>query len=108
MNLLNLLSECGLLSCDYILHYYVCSCELFCEVVNYYHNLQLLCYYHLSIVFMYSCQVSWMIGHHMGRCVSVLTFRRPFVFDIYPFELVRFRYLLSPYLFSCLTIPFSI
>ena len=28
MNLLNLLSECKLMSCDYILHYYVCGCEL--------------------------------------------------------------------------------
>ena len=28
INLLNLLSECKLMSCDYILHYYVCGCEL--------------------------------------------------------------------------------
>ena len=39
MNLLNLLSKCRLMSCDYILHYYVCGCELVCEVVNYYHSL---------------------------------------------------------------------
>ena len=35
MNLLNPLSEYGLVSCDYILYYYVCSYELVCEVVNY-------------------------------------------------------------------------
>ena len=35
MNLLNFLSECGLVSCDYILRYYVCGCELDYEVVNY-------------------------------------------------------------------------
>ena len=39
MNFLNLLSECGVISCDYILHYYVCGYELVCEVVNYYHSL---------------------------------------------------------------------
>ena len=52
MNLLNPLSKYGL----------VCSYELVCEVVNYYRSLQLLVYYHLSIVFMYSCRVCWMIG----------------------------------------------
>ena len=57
MNLLNLLSEYGL--------YYVCGFEL---VYNY------LCYCHLFIVFTYSYQICWMIGYHMGRCVSVLTF----------------------------------
>ena len=35
MNLLNFLSKCGLVSCDYILRYYVCGCELDYEVVNY-------------------------------------------------------------------------
>jgi len=25
-----------------------------------------LCYYHLSIIFMYSCQICWMIRHNMG------------------------------------------
>ena len=35
MNLLNFLSKCGLVSCDYILCYYVCGCELDYEVVNY-------------------------------------------------------------------------
>ena len=42
MNLLYLLSKYGLMSCDYILYYYVCGCKLVCEVVNYYHGLQLL------------------------------------------------------------------
>ena len=39
INLLNLLSECKFVSCDYILHYYMCGYELVCEVVNYYHNI---------------------------------------------------------------------
>ena len=59
VNLLNLLSECGLLSCDYILHYYVCSCELFCEVVNYYHNLQLLVL--LSLVYCFYVLMSGLL-----------------------------------------------
>ena len=32
MNLLNLLYECGLVSCYYILHYYVSGCELVCKL----------------------------------------------------------------------------
>ena len=42
MNLLNLLYECGLVSYNCILHYYVYGYELVCEIVNYYHGLQLL------------------------------------------------------------------
>ena len=38
MNLLNILSEYGLVSCDCILYYYMCRCELVCEVVNYYYG----------------------------------------------------------------------
>ena len=41
-----------------------------------------------------------MIGHGTGRCVSVLTFHRSFVFNTYPFELVRFRYLVSVFVFA--------
>ena len=92
------------MSYDYILHYYVCGCELICEVVNYYRSLQLLVYYHLSIVFMYSCPVCWIIEDLMGWCVPFR--RRPFIFNA--FELVRFRYPVSPYSFPCSTIKFSI
>ena len=54
-----------------------------------------LCYYHLSIIFIYSCRVCWMIGYRTGQCASVLTFRRLFAFDTYPFELVHFLYPVS-------------
>ena len=74
MNFLNLRSECGVISCNYILHYYVCDCELVCEVVNYYHSLQLLVLLSFVYFFMYSCPVCWIIGYRMGRCVSVLLF----------------------------------
>ena len=78
------------MSYDYILHYYVCGCELVCEVVNYYCSLQLLVYYHLSIVFMYSCPVCWIIEDLMGWCVPFAVDRsfsmhihsNWFVFDI--------------------------
>jgi len=53
MSLLNLPSECGIVSCDYV-HYYAGGCELVFEVVNDYHGLQLLVL--LSFV-MYSCRV---------------------------------------------------
>ena len=72
MNFLNLRSECGVISCNYILHYYVCGCELVCEVVNYYHSLQLLVLLSFVYFFMYSCPVCWIIRYHIGRCVSVL------------------------------------
>ena len=65
MNFLNLLSECGVMSCDYILHYYVCGCELVCEVVNYYHSLQLLVLLSFVYFFMYSCPVCWIIRYSL-------------------------------------------
>ena len=90
MNFLNLLSECGLVSCDYKLHYYVCGCELVCEVVNYYHSLQL--FVLLSFVYCFYVLMSGLLDYWVsyGSVVSVLTFRRPFVFDTYLFELFRF------------------
>ena len=107
MNLLYLLSKCGLISCDYILHYYVCGCKLVCEVVNYYHSLQLLVL--LSFV-LFSCThvrfVGWL--RIIGSVCFHFAFRRPFVFDTYPFGLVRFWYPISPYLFPCSAIMFSI
>ena len=98
MNLLNPLSKYGL----------VCSYELVCEVVNYYHDLQLLVL--LSFVYCFHILMSGFflsLGIY-GSVVSVLAFRRPFVFDTYLFELFCFRYPVSPYSFSCSTIPFSI
>ena len=67
-----------------------------------------LCYYHLSIIFIYSCGVCWITGYHTDRYIFILIFCRPFIFYIYPFELVRFRYPVSLYLFSCSIIPFLI
>ena len=98
MNLLYLLSKCGLISCDYILHYYVCGCKLVWEVVNYYDGLQLL----VLLSFVYCSQVlmsgllldDWV---HTGRCISILIFHSSIhihfelvVFDILWFR-IRFR-----------------
>ena len=90
MNLLNILSEYGLVSCDCIVYYYMCRCELVCEVVNYYYGLQLLVL--LSFVYCFYVLMSGLLDYWVsyGSVVSVLTFRRPFVFDTYLFELFRF------------------
>jgi len=107
MNFLNLLSECWLVSCDYKLHYYVCGCELVCELVNYYHSLQL--FVLLSFVYCFHVLMSGLLDDWVsyGSVCFRFDFRRPFVFNIYPFELVRFRYPVSPYSFLCSTTPFS-
>ena len=80
MNLLNLLSEYGLVSCDYKLHYYVCGCKLVCEVVNYYHSLQLLVL--LSFVYCFHVLMSGLLDDWIsyGSVCFCFAFRRPFVF----------------------------
>jgi len=99
MNLLNLLSECMFVSCDYILHYYVCGYEFVREVVNYYNTIT------RSMSSCTNIRFDWVSYESVCFC---FVFRRLFVFDTYSFELVRFRYPVSLYLFSCSTILFSI
>ena len=80
-----------------------------CEVVNYYNVYKYLCYYYLSMcshVRISTLSDVWVRSYRVG--VSVLSFRRPFVFDTFPFELVRFRYTVSPYSYSCSTCSFFI
>ena len=84
MNLLNPLSEYGLVSCDYILYYYVCSYELVCEVVNYYHGLQLLVL--LSFVYCFHILMSGFFYHWVstGRLFPFwLSVDRSFLTHIY-------------------------
>ena len=100
MNLLNLLSEYGL--------YYVCGCELVCEVVNYYHGLQLLML--LSFIYCFHVLISDLLDDWVSYGSVCFRFNFPYTvfFNIYPFELVRFRFPVSSFSFSCSTIPFSI
>ena len=96
------------MSYDYILHYYGCGCELVCEDVNYYHSLQLLVL--LSFVYYFHVLMFGLLDNWVsyGSVCFRFAFRRPFVFDTYPFELVRFRYPVIPCSFSCSSFPFSI
>ena len=79
-----------------------------CVVVNYYHSLQLLVL--LSFVYCFHVPMSGLFDDWVSYesvCFR-FDFRRPFVFNTYPFELVCFRYFVSPYSFLCSTTPFSI
>ena len=76
--------------------------------MNYYDGLQLLVL--LSFVYYLHVLMSGLLDNWLsyGSVCFRFAFRRPFVFDTYPFELVHFRYPVSLYSFLCSTILFLI